>query len=168
MGSPEETALVTGDRWIREAGWLDPTDRQIIAEASGNGRYKVRFLKMEEMIEAMKNEDPAKFKVFHSQMERQVGHRLTYDELVKFSAMANERIQEFTEVVNTMNLGQATQVRAWRCDSHMTWRSLARAAWREKWFERRWEPRENQLMGMALAEKAAQIFDENYQVPPWN
>jgi hypothetical protein len=164
----KETTFVTMDRWIRETGWLDPTDRQIIAEASGNGRYQVRFMKVEEMLEVMKKTEPLKFKEFHREYERRVGHRLTYDELVKYSSMANERMQEFTEVVETMNLGQAAQVRAWRCNSHMTWRSLARAAWREKWFERRWEPPENQLMGMALVEKAAQLFGENYTEPPWN
>jgi len=164
----EETAFVTADRWIREAGWLDPTDRQIIAEASGNGQYKVRIIKIEEMIEIMKKEDPAKFKEFHRELERQSGHSLTYEELVEYSAIANERMQEFTEVVKTMNLGQATQVRAWRLESRLTWRSLARAAWREKWFKRQWGPPENQLMGMALAEKAAQLFGENYREAPWN
>lgn len=164
----EDIAFVTNDRWLREAGWLDPTDRQIIAEASGYGRYQVRFMNTEEMIDTMKKEDTQKFKEFAKEFETQAGHTLTFDELVKLSAMGNERIQEFTEVVKVMNLGQAVQVRAWRCDSHMTWRSLARAAWREKWFERRWGPRENQLMGMALAEKAASFFGENFREPPWN
>jgi len=87
---------------------------------------------------------------------------------VKYSASANERMQEFTEVVKTMNLGQAAQIRAWRCDSHMTWRSLARAAWREKWFERQWGPPSNQLMGMALTERAATFFGESYREAPWS
>ncbi|GAI95968.1 unnamed protein product, partial [marine sediment metagenome] len=105
---------------------------------------------------------------FHQELEKQVGIRLTPEKLVEFVSMANERKGEFTDVVKPMTLGQAAQLRAWRCDSHMTWRSLARAAWREKWFGRNWGPPENQLMGMALAEKGAQLFGEDYTKAPWN
>ncbi len=164
----EEIAFVTNDRWLREAGWLDPTDRQILAEASAHGAYKVRIISATEMVELMKKEDPLKFKQFHRELEKQVGITLTPEGLVNIGSMVNERMGEFTDVVKPMTLGEAAQIRAWRCDSHMTWRSLARAAWREKWFERHWEPRENQLMGMAMAEKAAQLFGENFREPPWN
>lgn len=164
----EETALVTEDRWLREAGWLDPTDRQIINEASANGFYKLRIITIKEMIEAMAKEDPLKFRGYKREMEKQAGKTLTYEELVDFSAKANERMKEFTDVVKNMNLGQASQIRVWRCDTHMTWRSIARATWREKWFGRRWGPPENQIMGMSLVEKAAQLFGENYREAPWN
>lgn len=164
----EETVLVTEDKWMKEKGWLDPTDRQIIAEASSHGLLKVRILNSREMIEAMGKEDPLKFRDFHREFERQSGKTLTYEELVDLASKGNERIAEFTDVVKNMDLGQASQIRAWRCDTHMTWRAIARAAWREKWFDRRWGPSSNQIMGMALSDKAAQLYGENYREAPWN
>lgn len=164
----EEVRFVTNDKWVRESGWLDPTDRQILAEASAHGAYKVHVISGPEMVELMKKEEPLKFNQFHQELEKQLGITLTPEALVNIELTVNERLGEFTDVVKPMTLGQAAQIRAWRCDSHMTWRSLARATWREKWFGRNWGPPENQLMGMALSQKAAQLFGEDYMKAPWN
>ena len=165
----EETAFVTDDRWMKEEGGrLDSTDRQILREASQNGRLRVRVINMQEMLEIMKKTEPKKFRDFQETMERQTGKRLTFDELIEFSAKANERLSEFTDVVACMTLGQAAQVRHWRIDGHMTWRAVARATYLEGWFGRKWEPSSNQIMGMALVEKAAKLFGENYRKEPWN
>jgi len=164
----EETALVTNDRWMREGGQLDAADREILKEASQNGRLRVRVINPREMLEILKKEEPEKFKGFRSQMEKQAGKPLTPEELIKFFQLADKRMSEFTGLVKGMTLGQAVQVRRWRVDEHMTWRRLAREAYLEGWFHRGWGPPPNQLMGMALSERAAQFFGENYREPPWN
>ncbi|GAJ18768.1 unnamed protein product, partial [marine sediment metagenome] len=37
----------------------------------------------------------------------------------------------------------------------------------EGWFCRKWEPPSNQVMGMAIVVKAAQLFGENFREEPW-
>lgn len=164
----DENALVTEDRWMNEGGRLDATDREILKEASQNGQVRVRVINIQEMLEEMKNTEPEKYRRFQETMEKQAGKRLTFDGLVELGRKADERMREFTEVVGGMTLVQATQVRTWRVDNRMTWRRVARAAYMEAWFYRRWEPPSNQLMGMALIEKAAQLFGENFREEPWN
>jgi hypothetical protein len=165
----EETALVTEDRWMKESGGrLDATDREILREASQNGRVRVRVINIREMLETMKSTAPEKFQEFKETMERQVGIRLTFDELVELGRKADERMQEFTRIVERMSLDQATQVRHWRVDEHMTWRRVARAAYVGGWFNRNWKPPSNQLMGIALCKKAAEFFGENFRQQPWN
>ena len=164
----EETALVTEDRWMKEGGQLDATDQEMLRELSQNGRLRVRVINIREMLEALKKEEPKKFKSFHKQVERQAGIPLTFEGLIKFGQLADERMQEFTGLVKGMTLGQAAQVRQWRVDGRMTWRSVARAAYLEGWSHQGWGPPENQLMGMALSERAAQFFGENFREPPWN
>ena len=165
----EETAFVTEDRWMKEeGGQLDATDRQILREASQNGRVRVRVINIQEMLEAMSETEPKKYRSFQKEMEKQAGKRLTFEELVELGRKADERMGEFTDVVACMTLGQAAQVRHWRIDGHMTWRSVARATYREGWFCRKWEPPSNQVMGMAIVVKAAQLFGENFREEPWN
>lgn len=165
----EETAFVTEDRWMKEeGGQLDATERQILREASQNGRVRVRVINIQEMLEVMSETEPKKYRSFQKEMEKQAGKRLTFEELVELGRKADERMKEFTDVVACMTLGQAAQVRHWRIDGHMTWRSVARAAYLEGWFCRKWEPSSNQLMGMAIVRKAAQLFGENFREEPWN
>lgn len=164
-----ETTLVTNDRWIKEeGGQLDATDREILNEISQNGQLHVRIISMKEMLEEMKNSEPEKYRQFQGEMEKQAGKRLTFDDIVELGRKADARMQKFTEIVGKMTLGQAAQVRIWRLDGCMTWRSLARTAYLEGWFHRKWEPASNQLMGIALADKAAQLFNENFREEPWN
>ena len=165
----EETALVTEDKWMKvDGGRLDAADHEILKEASQNGKVRVRVINMREMLEQMKNSEPEKYQQFQEAMEKQSGKRLTFDDLVELGRKADERMREFTEVVGGMTLGQATQIRIWRVDNRMTWRRVARAAYTEGWFRRRWNPPSNQIMGMVLVEKAAQLFGENFRKPPWN
>ena len=165
----EEIAFVTNDKWMREeGGCMDETDQQILTEASQNGAVRVRVINMREMLETMKNSEPEKFREFEDTLEKQAGKRLTFDELVELARKADERMSEFIDVVAPMSLGQAAQIHHWRIDGHMTWRSVARAAYLEGWFGGKWNPPSNQLMGMALCEKAAKLFGENYRKEPWN
>jgi len=165
----KKTAFVTEDRWMKkEGGQLDATDREILREASQNGRVRVRVLNLQELFESLKNTEPERFRDFQKTMEKQAGRRLTFDALVELGRKADEKMSGFTDVVACMSLGQATQIRHWRIEGHMTWRSVARATYLEGWFSREWEPPPNQLMGMALVQKAAQLFGENYREAPWN
>ena len=164
----EEAFLVTEDRWMKEGGQLDSTDREILKEASQNGGFPVRVINIREMFESMQKTDPNKFKRFRKEMEKKEGRKLTYADLVELGRKANERQVEFAAVVSGMTLGQAAQVRSWRVDGRMTWRRVARAAYGEGWYDRDWWPPANQIMGMALCEKAALLFNENYREDPWN
>ena len=165
----EETVFVTEDKWIKkEGGQLDVTDQKILREASQDGRVRVRVINIREMLESMKNTEPKKFRDFQETMEKRDGKRLTFEDLVELWKKADEKMSEFTDVVADMNLGQAAQIRHWRIAGHMTWRSVARAAYLEGWFGRNWRPPSNQILGMALVDKAAQLFGEHYREPPWN
>lgn len=58
---PEEACLVTEDRWLREEGGLkDYTDRQVLAEAAGNGRRRVRVITIRQMLATMNRTEPGK------------------------------------------------------------------------------------------------------------
>lgn len=166
----EDVAFVTEDRWMREAGGcLDATDHEVLREASVNGQFQVRVLTTRQMLEALRTADPERFQEFKKQMESQAGIPLTLSDLDDLARKATHRIKEFDAIVGTaMTLGQAAQVRHWRVDGHMTWRSVARAAYTEGWFGRNWEPVANQIMGMALCDRAAEMFRESYREAPWN
>lgn len=169
VGKPEEANLVTEDRWMREAGGLiDITDRQILDEVSDNVRRRVRVINIRQMLETMSQTELGKYRRFRKEMRRQAGRPLTFDELVKFGQKADERLEEFTVLIGGMTMVQASQVRIWRVAKRMTWRSVARAAFDENWFSRSWQPPSNQLMGMALCEKAAAFLRENFREEPWN
>lgn len=165
----EEVALVTEDRWMKQdGGQLDATDLEILREASQNGRFHVRVINIQEALEEMEKAEPEKYRGFKETMEQRAGRPLTFDDLAELGRKADDRIQEFTKIAADMSLGQAAQVRHWRVDGHMTWRAMARAAYLEGWFQRSWKPLSNQLMGMALVEKAAKLFGENFRREPWN
>ena len=169
MGKTEnEVALATEDRWMKDGGRLDATDKEMIREFSQNGKYRVRIINTREMFEVLQQEDPEKFKDFQKQAEHRAGITLTFDQLVDLGRKADERMAEFTALVKGMTHGQAALVRHWRVDQRMTWRRLSREAYLTRWFHREWGPPENQLMGMALCEKAATFFTENYRETPWN
>lgn len=169
MGKSKEANLVTEDRWMREeGGWLDYNDRQVLDEASVNGRYRVRVITIRQMLETMSRTEPGKYRRFRKEMERQAGRGLTFNEIVEIGRKCDERLEEFTGLVSAMTLGQASQVRIWRVESRMTCRSVARAAYHEDWFARAWQPHSNQLMGIALCEKAAAFSQENFREEPWN
>ncbi len=164
----QEVAFVTEDKWMREEGGrLDATDRALLKEASNNGRVHVRVINIQEMLEAMRETEPKKYRSFQKEMEKQAGKRVTFEELVELGRKADERMKEFNEVVSPMTLGQAAQIRQWRVGGHMTWRSVAKAAFSENYY-RYPGPTSNQIMGMALCEKAAQLFGENFREAPWN
>lgn len=166
---PEEVVLVTEDRWMREdGGQLDSTDNEILASASLTGKFAVRVMNTRGMLQTMKKTEPAKYEQFHKEMERQEGKGLSFDDIIKLAQRADERMDEFITLVNGMTMSMAVQVRVWRVNNRMTWRRVARSAWFEVWFDQGWSPPSNQIMGMALCQRAARYFQENYREEPWN
>lgn len=164
-------AFVTEDKWMREdGGMLDPTDSELLIEASQGGKFSLRVMNIREMLETMARDKPGDFEAFKRDTEKELGCLipLSFDDLVELSRKGSERMNVFVDTVASMNLGQAVQIRHWRVDNHMTWRSVARAAFEDGFFLSNWDPLSNQLMGMALCERAAQMFKENYEEEPWN
>jgi hypothetical protein len=169
MKAEHEVALVTNDRWMKEGGQLDAADRELLREVSQDGKFKVQVMNIREMFETMKNTEPEKFEKLRQHMAKQYGHPIkSMEEFESLCAAADKRSHEFDEVTKTMTLTEACQIRVWRVMDRMTWRSVARAAYQEGFLQHRWDPPSNQLMGIALTERAAHFFGEKGMEPPWN
>jgi len=68
-----------------------------------------------------------------------------------------------------MTKEQAEFIRRLRVEEGFSWRSVARACHTQSWKEwEKWEPPSSQPMGMALCERAAKFFKEDYMKEPWN
>ena len=68
-----------------------------------------------------------------------------------------------------MSHDQAVFIRSLRVDQGYSWRAVAESCFEQLWEGwERWAPPSSQPMGMALCERAAELFDENYMEPPWN
>ncbi len=136
----EKRAFVTNDSAVKNGGKLDPTDMAILEEAKAGGG--VPITSMEQL------EDLA----------RGLSETLDY-----FQAMVRA----------SMTTAQAKMVRKLRTDDRLSWRGVARRChslvlvglWRG-W--ELWDPPSNQMMGIALCERAAQLLGENHEQPPWN
>lgn len=94
------------------------------------------------------------------------GITVSLDELKGMAKAAGERFEEFKELCSPMTLEQARIVRKFRVEENFSWRAVAQAAYNLGWGE--WSPPSNQIMGMAICERAAQLLNENYREPPWN
>lgn len=77
---------------------------------------------------------------------------------------AQELFHFFQQQFTYMTHEQASFIRRLKVDENGTWRYVAEAcsdAWGGDWGS-------NQLAGMALCERAAFFFNEDYQTDPWN
>ncbi len=82
---------------------------------------------------------------------------------------AQAAIQEFREMVKEMTVEQARLIQSLRCEQAYSWRAVARTCWGEHWTNiLPWAPPSNQLMGIALCEKAARLLGEDPELPPWD
>ncbi|MBA7553571.1 hypothetical protein ES705_46164 [subsurface metagenome] len=88
------------------------------------------------------------------------------EQLQEMAKAASERFDEFKELCSPMTLEQAKVVRRLRVDKGYSWRAVAEACYELGWGK--WSPPSNQIMGMALCERAAQLLGENYEEIPWN
>ena len=87
------------------------------------------------------------------------------EQLKDMAKQAAERFEEFKELCSPMELWQARIVRILRVEKKCSWRAIAEVCHKLGWGE--WSPPSNQIMGMALCERAAQLLGENYEETPW-
>lgn len=174
-GEKQRIVFITNDKWLREKGVLDPVDEQILEEAAQSGG--VVIMSLEEAMIAMEEEDPEKFSEFRREFQKQQeisgGIVLTKKDIVSLSMQGDRRKRLFdTLLEEKMTREQAEQIALWRTFSRYTWRSVARAAFGKVaggyWKLWRWEPPSNEILGMALCERAAKFFNQDYWKPPWN
>ncbi len=93
---------------------------------------------------------------------------ITIASVEQFQDMAKqaaERFEEFKELCSHMERRQAKVVRMLRVDKGYSWRAIAETCYRFGWGK--WSPPSNQIMGMALCKRAAQLLGENYEEAPW-
>jgi hypothetical protein len=88
------------------------------------------------------------------------------EELEALAEMARATMDVFQRRVADMTLAQAQFVRRLRVEEGYTWRAVAHACYVE--WSGDWEPPSNQLAGMAICERAAYFWEEDYMEPPWN
>jgi hypothetical protein len=159
----EKAVYVTDDHRMKD-GRLDPDDERSMKEAARHG--EVVIMDLREALEAMRKSEPEKFEKFHKNQEVKAGRVLTPDELVEFARKAGERYDEFQILVKGMTRQQALMVRKFRVEERCTWRAVARNCFILGWGD--WQPASNQIMGIALCQRAADILGENYRMEPWN
>jgi hypothetical protein len=166
----DQIVFVTNDKWIlQDGGNLDITDREILEE-TGQGAEVVKMTP-KQAFEAMRKQDP---KQFSDLRKRVKGKRLTLDELVDI-AISGDRVKSFFGMYVDVMLteSQARMIRDWRINERYTWRKVARASFAmastRQWAGwNLWEPPSNQIMGLSLCEKAAELLNQHFLFPPWN
>lgn len=95
------------------------------------------------------------------------------EQLMEMSRKANERFDGFKEDAQQISQEQAAFVRELRVDKDYSWRMVSAECYHNPLFKGwgnkgDWYPDSNQIMGMALCEKASEFFGENYMKKPWN
>lgn len=93
------------------------------------------------------------------------GILLTPDALEGLAKVAGATMRHFEEAVAGMDRDQARFVRQLRVDKGYSWRAVAET------FQLQYSVDcgdGNQLAGMAVCERAAEFFGENYMAEPWN
>lgn len=75
----------------------------------------------------------------------------------------------FEGICEDMTQEQAEFIRKLRVDGDYTWRELAEECYDQNWENfGDWSPPSNQLMGVALCDRASRFFGEDYMVAPWD
>lgn len=147
--------VVTNDKWMRlPGGRLHKQDRKLIKQA-GKGAQVINF---EQLIERMQKEEPTRFHQFRKRMEKDAGHSLTVPQLMALGYAADNTKNYFDSVAKWMHIEWAWKIREARVQKHMTWRSIAAEFFHDP----------NQLLGMALCDRAAKMCGEDYAKDPWN
>jgi hypothetical protein len=138
MPEDENITFVTDDTSIHRARELDPDDKAIL-----------KSIKTGEGLITIKS----------------------VEELEELAKAASEKFDAYRLFVKEhMTEGQARFVRKLRVDEGYSWRAVARRCYGNHRFRDwlKWEPPSNQIMGMAFCERAAEMFEEDYQKLPWN
>jgi len=88
------------------------------------------------------------------------------EELKRFAETAANLFEDCRKMVEPMTEEQAEVVRRLRVEEGYSWRAIAHACYDLGWGH--WSPPSNQIVGMAICERAAEFFGENYRQEPWN
>ena len=88
------------------------------------------------------------------------------EQLQDMAKAASERFDEFKGLCSPMMLEQAKVVRMLRVDKGYSWRAVAEACYELGWGK--WSPPSNQILGMAVCQRAAELLGEDYEKEPWN
>jgi len=103
--------------------------------------------------------DPADVGVLRSASSGSGVTALNEQALMQLARDAWETLTEFRGMAASMTPGQASYVADLRLVRGYSWRALARACHDEGWPNLRgWSPPSNQIMGMALCERAAELL----------
>jgi len=93
---------------------------------------------------------------------------VSLNDLREMARQADETYRHLLDLVRGgMKKRHARYVRQLRLANH-SWRLIARLCYNRGWQWARWEPPSNQIAGMALCQRAAELHGENYREEPWN
>ena len=92
------------------------------------------------------------------------------EELMALAKALTETFEHYEGICREkMTHDQAVFIRHLRVDEGYSWRAVAESCYEQDWEGwEKWDPPSSQPMGMALSERAAEVFNENYREPPWN
>lgn len=165
-----ERVFVTNDARILD-GPLDPTDARILAQAgiAPHQRSRRTIVTAAEMLvqaaAAGAADQPATVEAAIDGSAALV--RLGPESLGQLRQDAERTMHVFAaEALLVLGGRRAAWVRDLRVRQRLTWRGVARACGR-RWGGD-WRPIENQLMGLALCQRAAELLGEDARTPPWN
>lgn len=160
--------FVTDDRMVREIRRLDPDDLALIQALEQTG--PVAFISCAEFIEKVRQgvEELAPPKL--SPARPGFLNITSTSQFMGMTKAAWKRHEKFYRMVKKrMTPEQAALVRTARVGWGSTWRSVARFCWEQNWrMWRSWHPVSNQIIGMAICQRAAEIAGEDFMKPPWN
>lgn len=131
-------------------------DRVVLAAAGGITPYEAMDHALEHPVEGVEVTEEAKTEVTRLR-------QLSPAQLTVMADGADNTWAFFKDGITVTEM-EASWVRRLRVDSDFSWRAIARSCsreWRAPWGA-------NQIAGMAICEKAAKLFQEDFMQPPWN
>jgi len=112
--------------------------------------------------------DAADYSVLASAAHGEGTKPVTPGDLSKMAEQGSKVFDDLQDMARRhMKLRQARYIRLLRLDGH-SWRSIAGLCHRRGWDWANWAPPSNQIAGMTLCERAAELHGENYRKEPWN
>jgi len=151
--------FVTADYYVRHPGVMAPEDQ----EAMGPAKRAVSLPEFLELVQELPEDEkdglpPEPTPGFYE---------LSPDGLKSMMKSAARVSNQFTaHAMTILTPERAKEIREIRCKDRHSWRAVAAECY-DRW-DGSWEPRTNQLMGMALCEVAGDLLEEDIHELPWN
>lgn len=164
----EPHIVITSDVYLRRPGIRDPTDDAILVPGA-------LVLTLSEAIAHLREHGHADTA---AELEQQVPDpdapgrlymKVGPEDLGELAAAGNETMHVFQiqAVALVSGMRRARWISDLRCGKRYSWRAVAAECYRT-WLARSWTPSNNQLMGIALCERAAKLLGDDPHVMPWN